>query len=1092
MKKNLLLLCLGLCCYWGSTQAQVMFNVSNMNGCAPFLATFTNNSGAGSNYYQWDFRDGSPLVFTVNASHTFLSAGSFQVTLTGFDTTGHGMVMKGSSQVNIYVNGVSLSTSADTVCPGETLSAYVYSPGNGGGNGGSNYSWTFGDGGSSTQSNPTHSYAGAGIDTLKVTVTNNCGNVQHLKQVVYVKVGGHPDASFGSNSGGSSCPNDMVQFYPRNQNASSYSWTFGDGGTSTQVQPSYGYSTPGKWAVKLKVTSSCGTSSTWTDTIRVVTTIHFTSMANINTNTNNSQACPNDMINFNTNTQASSYVWKFSATDSTTGQNSNHSWPSAGTYLVTCRLHNGCNNDTTISTSIMIKNNLPFAGNVQTQFSPNPACPHDMITFQSSPASSYKWYFGTLAHDSSSQAQPTFAYPTLGTYSVVLKLYNGCGRDTVVTNVMTVDNSSFPMLSHNGNNNNWGATSSATCPGDSATFFAQANGTLHWNFGDGTTHLGGTPINGGNGTVYIVQHPYTAIGSYYVKLTVTNGCGNSTTDSVLYTVGNSTPVNGSLNLIGGSQNNNSQSAMTCEKLGFIGGGGSTYKWFFGNGDSVITHSTMIPYSYPTAGTFTITLKVINGCLNTASYTKVIVINGMNPNVTPTNLLCNAATNGKIIASATGGYPSYNYSLNGGTYQLSPTFNNLVAGTYTVTIRDSLGCKVALTSTLTQPTALSITPGEINSTCGNSNGSASVTMSGGTPSYTYSWSGGGNTSGISSKPAGSYQVTITDANGCMANTSIGINDVAGPTVTYPGSLAGVCISASSFALTGGSPAGGTYSGSGVSGGAFFNPAAAGPGTHTIQYTFSTATTPACTGSASNTIVVNALPHVTAGSNPANGEVCTGGSVTLTGGGATSYSWSGGANNAVAFTPAGTLTYTVTGTDANTCKSTATVAITVNAYPTVALSFTGTDTLGDCQANFILNQGTPAGGTYSGPGVVGNNFQPASAGDGTFTVTYSYTNAAGCMASHSAAIHVLPCPLVVLEQHLMNLHLYPNPSNGFITVETPDHKGTLQVMNATGQVIFSQEITQTFQLLNLQAQPNGMYLVKIESDKGIVVQRILISK
>ena len=1091
MKKNLLTLCMAFICCIGLASSRppgnVSFNASSTNGCAPFPVTFTNTSSIG-NYYKWQYNDGTPMDTTVNTMHTFSISGNFNVMLSAFDTIGHSMTFLGSTMMNINVNGLGLNTSADTLCPGETLSASTW-----GGNG-NNYSWSFGDGTTSTQSyNANHTYTTPGVDTLKLSVQNGCGGTQLIVRVVVVKINANPSAHFNTSLGGNNnmvCPNDMVQFYPRNSNASTYSWDFGDGNNSTQSQPSHTYSTTGKFAVTLTLTSTCGTSSMWTDTVRVNGGIHFSSGSNISSSAN--QLCPHDQISLNYyGNTPNSLTWKFGTTDSVTGtQSTSYSWTTAGTYTVTLHLHNGCNNDTTLSKVVMVKTNLPYSGNVQTQIYPNPACPNEFVSFRSNQASSYEWYFGDAAHDSSNMAMPNFAYTALGTYTVNLKLYNGCGRDTIVSNTLTIDNTSFPFLmAGNGNNNNWGSTTTATCPGDTALFYAAAQGTMNWNFGDGTTAIGGTPFNTGNGVAYLIKHAFTTLGTFWVKLKVTNTCGNSAVDSLQYTVGNSQPVVGSLNILGDNQNNNTNSANTCQKMLFIGGGGSTYKWFFGNGDSIITHSTSAPYGYPKAGNYTITLKVINGCGNTATYTKQIQIYGIMPSSVPTNLMCNMANNGMIVTNASGGYPSYNYSLDGGTYQLSNTFSNLAAGTYTVSIRDSLGCMVSTVSTISEPTALAITPGSVSSTCGNSDGTASVTVSGGTPAYTYSWTGGGTTSSIVGKPAGSYAVKVTDMNGCVDNTSVVINDVGGPVVTYPGTLPANCIGVSSYALSGGSPAGGTYSGLGVSGGAFFNPAAAGAGTHTIVYTY---TSGGCTSSASNMITVNALPHVTAGSTPANGEVCTGGSVTLTGGGASTYSWSGGKTDGVAFVPGGSLTYTVTGTDANNCTATATVAIVVNPYPVVTLSFTGSDTIGDCASNFTLNQGTPAGGTYSGPGVVGNIFQPSSTGDGTFTITYSYTNGSGCMASNSAAIHVLPCPLVVTELSKVNIRIYPNPSNGLINVETADQNGTIQVYNAMGQIVYAEKITRTSTIINLQSQPAGMYLVKLEGSEGVAVQRILINK
>ncbi len=1078
MKKKLLVFSAGLLCFASQVLAQVSFTANPNNGCAPLPVTFSNTSSTG-NYYVWNFNDGTASVHVKNPVHTFNPGGNFNVNLTAFDTTGGGMINKGGTSMNINVNGGDLQVSGDSVCPGEVFTASIN------GTNANNYSWSFGDGSSSFQQNASHSYAAPGIDTLKVTFQNGCGGTQYLKRIITVKNGAHPSAQFGMNVGNGICPHDMVQFYPQNQNATSYLWNFGDAsGTNTQSQPTHSYSNTGNFAVKLTVTSSCGTSSSWIDTVHVTGTNHFPNYSQIQSNSN--MACPNDMVNFNYNVNAAlNTVWKFGTGDSMLTSSASYAWTTTGTYTVTAKLTNGCGLDTVLSYVMTIKNNLPYQGGVQTQFSPNPACPNDVVHFQSNQADAYKWYFGDAAHDSSSVAQAQFSYPSTGTYTVTLKLYNGCGRDTAVTGTVTVNNSVVPTLSHtgNGNGNSWGAPASTSCPGDTVLFYAQATGALHWNFGDGSILNGGTPLYTQGGVAYIAKHVYTTNNTYEVKLTVTNGCGNSVTDSLPFTVGGSSPVNGSLNLVGNNSSN------TCQPILMIGAGGSTYLWYFGNGDTLLTHAAQISYSYPTAGNYTITLKVTNGCGNSATYTQQMSITGMTPSLASTNLLCNGSAGGKIIASSNGGYMPYTFSLNGGPYQVSNTFNNLAAGTYTITIKDSAGCKVTSVATLNQPAALALAPGSVNSTCGSGNGSATATMSGGTVPYTYSWQAGGATATLANQHSGSYLITVTDANACTINATIAINDNSGPVVTYTGIQGPFCVNAGSFSLSGGTPTGGTYTGTGISAGSFFNPAAAGPGTHTINYSV---TASGCTSSATNTIVVNALPHVTAFSVPANGSVCTGGSVTLSGGGATTYSWSGSASNNVAFDPTTSLTYTVSGTDGNNCTNTANVSITVNPYPTVTLSFAGHDTLGDCLSNVNLSGGTPAGGTYSGNGVAGSSFNPSAVGDGNYTITYSYTSSAGCMTSHSAALTVKPCPLGVQSLTMPGLKLYPNPSTGMVMIETPDQTGTLEVMNIIGQVLYSEKIVQTSHLLNLTAQPNGIYLVRVEGASGVAVQRIILNK
>jgi hypothetical protein len=397
--------------------------------------------------------------------------------------------------------------------------------------------------------------------------------------------------------------------------------------------------------------------------------------------------------------------------------------------------------------------------------------------------------------------------------------------------------------------------------------------------------------------------------------------------------------------------------------------------------------------------------------------------------------------------------------------------------------------VSSMATLTQPSQLMVTASSTNSSCGGATGSASVVASGGTPAYTYSWQGGATTSSISSIASGSYAVKVTDANGCIFATNIAVSDNAGPTVTFSNTIAPVCVNATSFTLTGGSPGGGTYFGTGVSAGQFYSPSVAGAGTHTITYTY---TTGGCTGSATNTVTVNPLPHLVIASNPANAQVCTGSSLILTGTGAGTYSWSGGITNGTPFVPGGSATYTVTGTDANNCAANSNIAVTVNSLPVVGLNFVGHDTLMDCGQAVNLTGGTPAGGMYSGPHVVNNSFSPSSAGAGVYTITYTFTNAAGCSASKSTSLHVLACPTGIQPYATNSFKMYPNPSNGLLFVETPGQTGTLEILNLVGQVVLSHKVTLASEALNLNAQSNGVYLIRFTDANGTAVQRLIISK
>jgi len=291
------------------------------------------------------------------------------------------------------------------------------------------------------------------------------------------------------------------------------------------------------------------------------------------------------------------------------------------------------------------------------------------------------------------------------------------------------------------------------------------------------------------------------------------------------------------------------------------------------------------------------------------------------------------------------------------------------------------------------------------------GASAFTLTHGTPAAgTYSGTG---VSGGSFDPTvaglGTHLITYnyTDGFGCSNSDTSSITVLTNITVTLA-SFASTCINTSSFALTGGTPAGGVYSGTGVSGGNF-NPSVSGIGTFTITYTY---TSGSCTNFATQNITVNNIPTVGLGTFA---DVCSNGpSFALTGGTPTGGTYSGtgvsGGNFNPATAGAGTFPITYTYTDGNSCSAQASQNIVVHSAPIAGLA-SFADVCIDA-TTFPLNGGSPLGGTYSGPGVSGGNFNPAAAGAGTHTIIYTYTDVNTCTDSASNTITVYSYPVVIL--------------------------------------------------------------------------------
>jgi subtilisin-like proprotein convertase family protein len=300
--------------------------------------------------------------------------------------------------------------------------------------------------------------------------------------------------------------------------------------------------------------------------------------------------------------------------------------------------------------------------------------------------------------------------------------------------------------------------------------------------------------------------------------------------------------------------------------------------------------------------------------------------------------------------------------------------------------------------------------------GGSIGSWSLQITTGAAVSTYSWTPDTYLSSTSvQSPTATnpqvttaYTVTASTATGCSATGNVTLNVNALPTVTCPANITGICSNAAAFALSGGSPAGGTYSGPGVSSGSF-DPATAGVGVHTITYSYTDGN--GCSNTCTFTITVNALPVVTC---PGNSSVCVSAAAfALSGGSPAGGIYSGTGVSSGNFDPAaagvGTHTITYSYTDGNSCSNSCTFTILVNALPTVSCP---ADISGLCSngAAIALTGGSPAGGTYSGPGVSGGSFDPAVAGAGTHTITYTYTDANGCSNTCTFTISVNAAPTI----------------------------------------------------------------------------------
>lgn len=240
--------------------------------------------------------------------------------------------------------------------------------------------------------------------------------------------------------------------------------------------------------------------------------------------------------------------------------------------------------------------------------------------------------------------------------------------------------------------------------------------------------------------------------------------------------------------------------------------------------------------------------------------------------------------------------------------------------------------------------------------------------------------------------GSYVITYNaSSNGCASEDTVSINVVAAPLADFVGLAAAYCSSDASAELSG-IPAGGVFSinntnNVGIDGNTF-NPSLVTPGSYAITYTVNTGA--ACASSITQSTVVNGSP--TASFVLADSTCSQEAPIALTGtpaGGIFSGSgvFAGTFDPSLAGTGAITITYSVSVPD-SVCPGVATETIQVNPAPVVSL--TGLASTYCLNSDVVILTGTPALGTYSGPGVTGGTFDPAAAGVGTHTIRYEFNN------------------------------------------------------------------------------------------------------
>jgi len=559
---------------------------------------------------------------------------------------------------------------------------------------------------------------------------------------------------------------------------------------------------------------------------------------------------------------------------------------------------------------------------------------------------------------------------TAGAYTVIYTDANGC-TGTATVNVPNAGSPTAVITT----------TVHVSCFGGnngSATVSA-SGGTGPYTYAWAPT--GGT---GATGTALIA-------GPYTVTVTDANGCSTTATVTITQPPVFTSTATATPALCNGGNTGTASVSTTG------GAGGNTYNWTPGNptGDGSANVTGL------TAGTWSVTVTDVNGCTTTATVA-VTQPTALATTTTSTAVLCNGGNTGSASVSASGGTGPYTYSWSpsGGT---GATATGLIAGAYVVTVTDANGCTTTATVNVTQPTVLAATTSFTQATCGNSNGSAAVSVTGGVGPYSYAWSPSGGTGATATALAASiYTVIYTDANGCTGTATVNVPNAGSPTATITATVNVSCFGgnngSATVAASGGTgpytyawtPTGGT----GTTGTALI----AGP------YTVTVTDANGCSTTATVTITQPPVLTSSASSSPV---LCFGGTtgsatVTATGGvGPYTYVWSPSGGTGATATGLGVGVYTCITTDANGCTTTATTNVT---QPTaLAATTTATPVLcngGNTGAASVTASGGIGPYTYSWSPSGGTGSTASNLVAGPYVVTV--TDANGCTVTATATI------------------------------------------------------------------------------------------
>lgn len=689
------------------------FSSDLTTGCAPLTVQFLDASSENTTGWLWTFEGGDPATSTdPNPVVTFANAGTYSVTLEVTNDAGSNTFTQTDLILVEDVPAPSFTTNTTDNTVDFTNTSV----------GATSYEWDFGDGNTSTEINPSHTYAEDGIFIATLSATNDCGTVS---TEVTVSINTPPVADFNADVV-EGCVDLIVQFNDAStDNVTQWFWTFegGNPATSTEANPQVTYNSPGVYDVTLEVTGAAGSNViTFEDFI----TVFPLPEADFSSVLNGLQA---DFTN--SSTDAISFQWDFGDNNTSTEANPSHTYAEDGTYTVTLTATNDCGTVTTTETiTIVTPPSAGFSADVTS------GCADLVVQFSdnsSDNTTGWFWIFEGGTPATSTDPNPVVTYTSAGSYDVTLEVSNAAGNSVVLeTAYVVVDD--VPAA----------AFSSVVSGLEVAFTNASSNATSYeWDFGDNNTSTEAEP-----------SHTYAEDGTYVVILNATNDCGTVTTTETIVIV---TPPSAgfSADVTSGCAD------LTVQFTDESSDNTTAWEWIFEGGSPATSNDPNPIVTYSSPGIYAVTLTVTNAAgestVEELSYIEVFALPtaGFDAQIDGTEL---------TLQNTSSDYTSINWDFGDGgmSQEENPAYSYQEDGTYTVVLTLTNDCGTVSA----EQTVVVVTPPSAGFSADLTIGCAPLTVQ-------FNDQSSDNTTGWNWEFEGGLPATSTDPNPEVVYTTPGI-------------------------------------------------------------------------------------------------------------------------------------------------------------------------------------------------------------------------------------------------------------------------------------------------------------------------------